>query len=128
MLQIDSLLAAKEILDRQYRRRDGDIVSAFNDAAEGIHGGMRAILDTICDGLKAEAVERHIRDVFDRFVAPNAWEAKVEIIRQFIQRCGAGLGSAIRADQPERYAANYSELIRGYVQALQQNSAMFRRF
>jgi len=118
---------AKELLEREYRRKQGDIVTAFNDAHDGTNGGMRVVLDTIAEGLKAESVERYIRDVFDRYVAPNSWEQKVAIIRQFIHRCGVNLGSSIRPDQPERYAHNYQELIRSYVAALQQTSRIFRR-
>jgi len=118
---------AKELLEREYRRRHGDIVSAFNDAHDGTNGGLRVILDTIADGLKAESIERYARDVFDRHVAPNSWEDKVEIIRQFIARCGLELSSSIQRDQPERYAQNYRDLIEAYVQGLRQTSSVFRR-
>lgn len=118
---------AKEILEKEYRRNGGDIVSAFNDAHDGTNGGLRVVLDKVADGLKAESVERYIREVFDRQVAPNSWEAKVEIIRQFIAQCGANLASSIRADQPERYAQNFQELIRSYVEALKRTSSIFRR-
>ncbi len=118
---------AKELLEKEYRRRNGDIVMAYNDAHDGTNGGMRVVLDTIAEGLKAESLERYIRDAFDRYVSPNSWEQKVEIIRQFIARCGVNLGSSIRPDQPERYAQNYQELIRSYVTALQQTSRIFRR-
>jgi hypothetical protein len=118
---------AKELLDREYHRRHGDIVSAFNDAHDGLNNGMRGILDAIADGLKFESMERYIREVFDRHIAPNAWEVKVEIIRQFIRECGANLSSAIRADQVERYAQNYQDIIRSYIHGLRETSAMFRR-
>ena len=118
---------AKEILEGEYRRRGGNITTAFNDAHEGTNGGMRAILDLLSERLKAESVQRYVRDVFDREVAPNSWEDKVEIIRQFISQCGMQLSSSVRADQPERYAHDFEALIRSYVQALQQTSAMFRR-
>ena len=118
---------AKEILTQEYRRRGGDINSAYNDAHDGTNGGLRVILDILADRLKAESVERYLRDQFDRFVAPNSWEQKVEIIRQFIAHCGAQLSHSIRTDQPERYAQNFEELIRSYVTALQQTSSIFRR-
>ena len=118
---------AKELLEKEYRRKGGDIVMAYNDAHDGTNGGMRVVLDTIAEGLKAESLERYIRDAFDRYVSPNSWEQKVEMIRQFIARCGVNLGSSIRQDQPERYAQNYQELIRSYVMALQQTSRIFRR-
>ncbi|MBW1744310.1 MAG: hypothetical protein JRJ47_12920 [Deltaproteobacteria bacterium] len=117
----------KELLEKEYRRRNGDIVMAYNDAHDGTNGGMRVVLDTIAEGLKAESLERYMRDAFDRYVSPNSWEQKVEIIRQFIARCGVNLGSSIRQNQPERYAQNYQELIRSYVTALQQTSRIFRR-
>lgn len=119
---------AKEILEKEYRRRQGDIVSAFNDAHDGTNGGMRVVLDTVAEGLKSDSVERYIRDAFDRHVAPNSWEDKVEIIRQFIAYCGPTLSSSVRADQPERYANNYQELIRAYVDGLRRTSTVFRRF
>ena len=118
---------AKEALEHHYRRRNGDIVSAFNDAHDGTNGGLRVILDTLAELLKAEAVERYVRDVFDRHVAPNSWEDKVELIRQFIERCGPDLSTSLDADHPERYARDYTELIRAYVDSLRQTSAMFRR-
>jgi hypothetical protein len=118
---------AKEILEREYRRQQGDIVTAFNDAHDGINGGMRVVLDKIADGLKAESVERYVREMFDRHVAPNAWEEKVAIIRQFIAQCGPYLSSSIKAHQPERYAHDYQDLIRSYVSALQRTSSIFRR-
>ena len=119
---------AKALVEKEYRRRGGDIVMAYNDAHDGTNGGLRSILDIIADGLKTEAVEDHIRDAFDRYVAPNSWSQKVSIIRQFIQHCGILLSSSIRSDQPERYAQNYQELIRSYVEALRTTSSIFRRF
>jgi hypothetical protein len=118
---------AKEILESEYRRRGGGITTAFNDAHEGTNGSMRAILDLLSERLKAESVHRYVRDIFDRQVAPNSWEDKVEIIRQFISQCGRHLSSSIRSDQPERYAHDFESLIRSYIQALQQTSSMFRR-
>ncbi len=118
---------AKELIEKEYRRRGGDIVMAYNDAHDGTNGGLRAVLDIIAEGLKAESVELHIRDAFDRYVAPNSWSQKVGIIRQFISNSGAFLSSTIRSDQPERYAQNYQELIRSYVTALQNTSSIFRR-
>lgn len=117
---------AKELLEREYRRRNGDIVTAFNDAHDGTNGGLRVILDMLADGLKEESIGRYVREVFDHFVAPNSWQDKVTIIRQFIDRCGVELSSSVNADQPERYAQNYRDLIQAYVQGLRQTSSMFR--
>jgi len=127
MSPVDAMGRAKDILEQAYRRRSSDIVGAFNDAHDGTNGGLRVVLDTIAEAMKVEFVERYIRDVFDRHVAPNSWENKVEIIRQFILQCGANLSSSIQAHQPERYAQNFQELIRSYVDSLQRTSSIFRR-
>lgn len=123
----DAAGRAKGLLEREYRRHSGDIVTAYNDAHDGTNGGVRHVLDIIAEGLKAESVEAYVREVFDGNVAPNSWEQKVEIIRQFIDKCGVYLSSSIRANQPERYANNYRELIDSYVSALQKTSSIFRR-
>lgn len=118
---------AKALLEREYRRQNGDIVTAFNDAHLGTNGGLRSILDKIADGLKVQAVENYVRDVFDRHVAPSAWEQKVTIIRQFMAHCGNLLPSTFQTDQPERYAHNYQELIQSYLNGLKTTSSIFRR-
>lgn len=118
---------AKELLEREYRKRNGDIVSAYNDAHDGTNGGMRVVLDTLVNGIKAEVIERYIAECFDRYVAPNSWDQKVEIIRQFISYCGNMLSSSVVASQPQRYANDYSGLIKSYIDGLQRTSSMFRR-
>jgi hypothetical protein len=125
--QTEAAGRAKQILEQEYRRLGGDLVTAYNDAHDGSNLGLRGVLDKIAESLKADSVERYTREVFDRHVAPNAWDDKVDILRQFIRHCGIHLGSSIRADQPERYAHDYQELIRSYVAALRRTSAIFRR-
>lgn len=118
----------KQALEQDYRRQGGNLMTAFNDAHDGTNGGLRVVLDRIAESLKAESVERYIREAFDRYVIPNSWEQKVDIMRQFITRFGHLLSSSIRADQPERYAFNYEELIRSYMDSLKRTSSIFRRF
>jgi len=118
---------AKEIVEEEYRRIGSNFVGAFNDAHDGLHGGLRVILDKIADKLKAESVERHIRKVFDDEVKPNSWDDKVDIIRQFISTLGQDLSKHLDVSNPERYATNYNELIRTYVESLKQTSSIFRR-
>lgn len=115
------------MLETEYRQKGGGLVTAYNDAHDGTDGGLRGILDVIADHLKTEAVERYIRQVFDRTVQPNSWEEKVEIMRQFLARCGQDLSASVRVDQPERYARDWQALVRAYVEALQRTSTVLRR-
>ena len=124
----DAASRAKKLLEQEYRRNGrGDIVAAYNDARDGTNGGLRRVLDIIAEGLKSEAVDNYVTDVFDRYIEPNSWEQKVDMIRQFIAHCGVSLSRDIQTDKPERYASNYKELINSYVQALRQTSSIFRR-
>lgn len=118
---------AKQLLENEYRKRGGDINTAVQDAIDGTNGGMRGVLDILADGLKAEVVERYITDLFDRYIAPNSWDQQVEIIRQFITYTGHTLSGSVDTGKPEKYARDYSSLIRSYTDGLQRTSAMFRR-
>ena len=118
---------AKELVEREYRNHGGDIVTAFNDSCDGTNRGLRGVLDIIADSLKAQSVASYTRTWFDRLVKPCSWEDKVELISQFITFCGPLLSSSVSAGQPERYAHNYQELIRAYVDGLQRASSVFRR-
>jgi hypothetical protein len=118
---------AKEILEKKYHERGSTLQGAYADAQEGTNGGLRNILDLIAEQMKYEAVERYIRKVLDDQIDPTSWEDKVSIVRQFIARCGADLAPSIDARNPERYAKDYTELIRSYVNALSRTSAIFRR-
>jgi len=123
----EALGRAKEILEREYRRRRSDIVGAFADARDGTNNGLRGVLDVLADGIKADSVRHYITQQFDSRVAPNDFEAKVELIRQFIARFGAQLAGSIQAGRPERYAQDYKTLVEAYVQGLQATSSIFRR-
>ena len=118
---------AKEILEQKYHTKGSTLQGAFSDAHDGTNGGLRAILDILAEQLKLESVERHIRKVFDDQIDPTSWDDKVNIIKQFIARCGVDLAPSIDSRSPERYARDYAELIRSYVRALAQTSSIFRR-
>lgn len=118
---------AKAAVEGAYRRQNGSILNAFSDAHDGTNGGMRAILDIIADHLKTEGVEDYVRFVFEHHVAPNSWEDKVDLMRQFINRHGAILGSSIDAAHPERYAHDYRDVVDAFVQGMRRTSSVFRR-
>lgn len=120
----EAYVRAKEILEREYQRRGGNIVTAYNDACDN---GYRNTFDIITDSLKSVQIERYAEGVFDKHVTPNSWEQKVEIIRQFIAHCGPHLSRSIVKGQPSRYANDYKHLIRSYIMALRETSSILRR-
>ena len=125
--QTEAVGRAKEALEAVYRRQGGNLMVSYQDAHDGTNGGLRAILDLLADQLKEEAVERHFRQVFDRYVDPSSWEEKVAIVGQFLQRWATYLSPSVRVDQPERYAREWQELVQAYVDALRRTSTVLRR-
>jgi len=123
----EAVSKAKELIEQEYREKNGDIVSAYNDAHNGTNTGMRGILDIIANQLKMESIRRYMRNVFDEIVAPNSWDEKVEIIRQFVAQHGFQFSTALDVNQIERYASNYRDLIQSYVNGLRSTSSIFRR-
>jgi hypothetical protein len=118
---------AKEIIERDYRRNGQDKLHAYANGKNGTNGGMRAILDIIMEHLKEEAIERHIRDVLDRYVAPTSFDEQVSIVRELISRTGIS-STYVDVNRPERYARNYEELIRGLAKSVKDQAAKLRRF
>ena len=123
----DAASEAKNVLESQLRRGEGDINTYFVRARDGLDGGMRVVIDTLAEGLKGRAVTNYVRHVFDQHVSPESFKDKVEIIRQFIRSCGPQLSASIRADEIERYAHDWQALVNEYSHSLQRTSAMFRR-
>ncbi len=117
---------AKEIIAQEYRRKGRDKLHAYDDGKNGYNGGMRAILDTIMEYLKGEAIERHIRDVLDRYVAPTSFDEQVGIVIEIISRTGLS-SQYVDASRPERYARNYEELVRALVESMKLQATKFRR-
>lgn len=123
----DARSHAKRLLESRLRRGEGNIVTYYRRCETGVEGGVRAVIDTIADTLKAQSITDYVRDVFDQIVEPHEFEQKVEMIKQFFERFGANLDSSIEISNPARYAASYFELINSFVESLQRTSAIFRR-
>jgi len=117
---------AKNILEHDYHNRGMDKLNAYQDGKTGSNGGMRKILDILMDRLKSDALEFHIRDVLDRYVAPTSFEEQTSIIREIIKHRRLSQ-SQIDTQNPERYARNYEELIRDLARGLKAQYASFRR-
>jgi len=117
---------AKEIINKAYRKMGKDRLDAYYDGKNGLNGGMRAILDLIMDHLKEEAIEHHIRDVLDRHILPSDYDEKVEIIKEILDKVQIN-SNDIDRNRPERYAYNYEELIRLFMETKNIQAAKLRR-
>ena len=117
---------AKEIINQQYRRQGGDARSAFRDCQDGVNGGLRQVLDLLCDSIKEEAIQFYCRAVFDRYLPPDDWPRQKEMVAQFIRHCGVAL-PGIDPSDPGRYARDLETLVTAFVHSLKQTSTIFRK-
>lgn len=118
---------AREIVEKIYEKQGGNIVKAIRDACDGSNGGISRILDLIAEHIKAEAVEAYISYTFDQHIDPMDFEEKEEIVRQFIRHFKKYLPFTLDEARPERYANDYTKLIRAYLDGLKRTSATFNR-
>ena len=119
---------AREILEKEYRRENGNIVMAYNDAFSKRNGGIRRQIDLMADHLREEGTRRYVQGVFDRYVAPNSWPEKVTIIREFMAEMSHVLGKSVDPSTPERYASDFQLLIQAFAKGIDGPKRMARRF
>ena len=117
----------RQILEGELRRTGRTLLNLLADARDGRNSGLAGVLNMIANGIKEESVENEIEDVFSRFVDMDSWPARVSIMREFLTRYGHMLPTAITSQPPERYASEWKQLIRQYVEAKQRMASGFRR-
>ena len=118
---------AKAMVNQAYRQNRGDIMSAFREARENINGGMRRVLDAICDAMKGEHIEQYIENVFDRYSDPEDFDTMTEILHQFCQKYGDHFGSILQIDKNEFYARDWKRIVRIMVDVINQAASAYRR-
>lgn len=118
---------AKQLIEEEYRRHGQSTNQACADAMDGVNGGMRRILDIICDGLKRESQGNYVEQIFDTYVAPNSFDDQVEIIGQLMQRFSTILPRSVVEGRPEKYAHNYKQFVRVINDALRNVARESRR-
>jgi len=117
----------EDILNRGLRREGGDATSAFRACLEGRDGGLKRVLDIICDSFKAQAIDYHTRAVFRKYIPKHDWYRRKEIVGQFITYCQVPL-PGIDASDPGRYAGDHlEELVQAFLNGIRQVSGVLRR-
>jgi hypothetical protein len=111
---------AKQILEEEYRQQGQSINHACEDAMHGVNGGIRRVVDLLCEALKRENQANYIEQIFDTYVAPNSFDQKLELIRQLIQRFATILPRSVVEGRPEQYAHNYKQLVRAINEGLRR--------
>lgn len=106
---------ARAIIENAYRRRNQSIKAAYRNALEGTEGGLRAILDTLCEHYRDEAVSAYTREMLDLHVSPVEPRAQERIVRELfemLQPFAGPLQPDIDLGDPRYYASSYESLVR----------------
>jgi len=117
---------ALDVLKRTFRGKNG-YNEALAEARAGQRGGLRYIMDAITEQLKQEAREKHVLKTFKENIDPLDFAAKTRIITALLQRAGHDLPEQITCQPPERYAADYEEIVQAFVQAKSSFESLLRR-
>ncbi len=123
---MDAASIGKDLLDRHQGGRRGDAQSIYRDCKDGLNGGMRVCLDLLCEELKRQAVDRYIRDVFDRHLPKDDPDLRLRMVEEFIERHSDVL-PGIDRDRPWLYVKDIETLIRAVVGAAEQMASVYRR-
>jgi hypothetical protein len=118
---------ATALLERTFAQRGG-LKAAMNEAADGLSGGMKFILDAMTEQFKAECMSKHVNRVIKEAITPVDTDEQISLISVLLKRLAPHLPQEIATSPPERFITHYETLVKAYVQSLDKMNEIFRRF
>lgn len=123
---VDAASIGKELLEQRSSGRYRDSNSVYKDCKDGLNGGVRGCLDILCEALKRQAVDRYVRDVFDRYLPKDDPDLRLRMVEEFIELYSPML-PGIDRDRPWSYVRDIESLIQAVVSATEQMATVYRR-
>ena len=117
---------ALDLLERAFTDKGG-VNAARAEARDGIHGGMRFVLDVMTEQYKVGQQSKHVSRVLQEALDPLDWSQRVAFMRAFLDRLGPQLPAKIRDQPPERFARHYGDILQTYAQSLDRVKQLLRR-
>jgi len=117
---------AYALLERTFARRDGSS-GAQAEARNGIHGGVRFVLDSLTDQFKAEQQEKHVSMILKSAISSLEYEERVAFMAALLERLARHLPPDICSSPPERFADHCEPIVRAYVESLEKVDELLRR-
>jgi hypothetical protein len=112
----DAAGEAAELIEHAFAR-EGGYQGARAEAQTGEQGGLRHVLDRMTYQYKMERQQKHLLAVFADALDPLDWASKVEVIKAFRKLFPYALPLDCLEAPPERFASQYQDMIRMFVQA-----------
>lgn len=118
---------AYELLNRAYTNKGG-IKAAMVDVVEGVNGGLRQVFDAMVEQLKYEEKEAYVNYVLKTEIDPLDWDAKVSLMKSFLEKLRGNLPKEITRDPPERFVSNWEVIVKAYVRSIEQVKSILKLF
>ena len=117
---------ARQLLEGELRRTGKTLLNAIADAKDGQNSGMAGLIDLIANALREESVDNYIENVLS-LVDEADFAARESVMRDFQSRYGHLLPSAMANQPAARYASEWKQLLRSWLEARQRMASGFRR-
>ena len=105
---------------REGFQKNGGINSAFQEAKSPIQGGLRFILDYLCDYEKHKRMQEHMEYILTTQVDHLGFKFKTAFTKAFLDRFKTYLPSEIQNNPPEQYANSFQSIIQSYINSQTQ--------
>ena len=117
-----------EALDLVERAFDtaGGWKGAFAEARDGVHGGLRAVLDAMTQCHKHGEQAKRVRLVLRGALDPLDWDGKVALMGALMDRLAPHLPPELVAQPPESLAKHYELVVQAYVSSFEKVRALLR--
>ncbi len=120
-LGIESIDILKQTFPEDYELKETTL-----RGLKGIDGGLRKILDSICEYIKKDHKEKYIRGVIYSTISPLDYSLKKNLIEAIMNRERENLDPDLRDLNPEQYVENYIEILTSYAMAKKSINRLFR--
>lgn len=113
------------LLERTFARRGG-FKAAQSEARTANMGGLRFILDAMTEQYKQEQQIKYISHILKSALDPLDWKGKVDLMRALIKQLELHLPPEITLQPAERFAGHYEDIVKAFVQSIDQVKTLFR--
>ena len=117
---------ALDLVERAFSRRGG-YRAALSEGKHASNGGMRLVFDLMTEHLKLKRKEDYVRMVFKEAMDALDWDAKVRVMRFFMDCIGPRLPADLRNLPPEQLALHWEEVVGHFVESLSKLKGLLKR-
>jgi len=106
--------------------RKGGYNAALAEGKHGINGGMRLVFDAMTEHLKQEKKKKYSNMLFKVSIDPLDQDAKIKLMKVFMERIGPQLPVDMRGKSPEQLSFHWEEVIHTYSESLDRVSGLLK--